>query len=785
MVAPDSLVIWVHLASALDKKPGAHRVITTAVQQASQMIEIQGAPFTSPPGDDDFRWTFATSMSGSEVQKTPRHDVSGMARITSDLAGPVATRSFSEVSTKTGSNAVRGGGKQSIFPPRDDSSSEDASTAVASSVGLKGGSAGANNDAEAPVLQIALAVNDSGETVSVLGSNLSRGANAPLEMGQPSTAAAVALAAPGTAPKQDGLGKLPVATATRDHKDEVFASNKEVVTATQATAIWSFTGVQVILPEWLETAPARSERQVPATASGSSQAGSRPGISAAISQENDLKKSQSEIVNSSTKTGSPDPETAVPSAIASLWQSDTGASTDIPDVNATGIVIQTGIVTQVDGESKIAVEREQSSTNGESKNVLFSLVGAPPSDLVSGPLANALPHESKSLFQASQSPSVSAVRGAPVKTTVMSATTGAAAPKSPDMVQLAGSVAQLGEASATTPSKIGGAVQASSVNVAGKVRGTGDQTTVVAASAGRDLTTAQVASNAGRPETSSRSPEAVTKDEKAKLASSEAEGTNASLPADVPTVLGGGSGGTTSSPAASLNGIAGRVVAGGEASMPIPVSLPQAMSHANGSFADTANAGTSSTVARTLSAVGIGTSPESAASSAPIAESHRMLLATPTALEVGVQSGTQGWLRIRAEVSEQGAVNASLAAGSSGGRELLHSQIPALNAFLHSEQMSVTTTVMDRGSLTGSGAAGSGGLGSQAGAGNSNGSLLAGGGAQSDGDQRESAQQVASGSASDVGKSYNARSGVSETEGMPSSRVPAPWESGRWLNVRV
>lgn len=780
MVAPDSLVIWVHLASALDKKPGAHRVITTAVQQASQMIEIQGAPFAGPPGDDDFRLTFATSMNGSEVQKTPRHDVSGMARAAADLAGSVATKSFSEVSTKSGSNAARGGGKLSIFPPQDDSSSEDASTAVASSVDLKGGSAGANNDAEAPMLQIALAANDSRETVSVLGSDLSRQTNASLEMGQPSTAAAVALAAPVTAPKQDGLGKLSPATATRDHKDEVFASNKEVATATQAATTWTFTGVQVILPECLETAAARSERQVPATASVSSQAGSRPRVSAAISPENDLKKSQSEIVNSSAKLASPDPETAVPSATAWLRQSDTGASTDIPDVNATGAV------TQVDGESKIAVEREQSSANGVSKNALLSLVGAPPSDLVSGPFANALPHESKPLLQAPQSPSVSAVRGAPpVKTTVMPATTGVAVPKSPNVVQLAGSIAQLGEASTTAPSKIGGPVQASSVNVAGKLRGTGDQTTVVAVSAGRDLATAQVTSNAARPEISSRSPEAVTKDEKAKLASSEAEGTNASLTVDVPTVLGGGSGGTTSSPAASLNGIAGRVVAGGEASMPIPVSLPQAMSHANGSFPDTANAGTSSTVARTLSAVGIGTSPESAASSAPIAESHRMLLATPTALEVGVQSGTQGWLRIRAEVSEQGAVNASLAAGSSGGRELLHSQIPALNAFLHSEQMSVTTTVMDRGSLTGSGAAGSGGLGSQAGAGNSNGSLLQGGGAQSDGDQRESAQQVPSGSASDVGKSYNARSGVSETEGMPSSRVPAPWESGRWLNVRV
>ena len=68
---------------------------------------------------------------------------------------------------------------------------------------------------------------------------------------------------------------------------------------------------------------------------------------------------------------------------------------------------------------------------------------------------------------------------------------------------------------------------------------------------------------------------------------------------------------------------------------------------------------------------------------------HRTLVATPTTLEVGVPDGTQGWLRIRAQVSDQGQVSASLAGGSSASQEMLHRELPALNAFLHNEQMPV------------------------------------------------------------------------------------------------
>lgn len=173
-----------------------------------------------------------------------------------------------------------------------------------------------------------------------------------------------------------------------------------------------------------------------------------------------------------------------------------------------------------------------------------------------------------------------------------------------------------------------------------------------------------------------------------------------------------------------------------------------------------------------------------------IGESHRTLLATPTALEVGVPSGTQGWLRIRAEVSGSGEVNASLSTASSAATETLHTQLPALNAFLHSEQIAATTTVLNReddraiypqldrttiasgNSSGGEGLSGSGGSPFQGGSHNN--------------DRQASDRLPSNGkpltlnaSASDSpGLSLGA--GVSATDGIGNNK-----ESGRWLNVRV
>jgi len=72
-----------------------------------------------------------------------------------------------------------------------------------------------------------------------------------------------------------------------------------------------------------------------------------------------------------------------------------------------------------------------------------------------------------------------------------------------------------------------------------------------------------------------------------------------------------------------------------------------------------------------------------------------MLLATPTELEVGIQDGTHGWLKVRAEMAEgRGVVNASVSAASSAGQEMLHRELPALTAYLLEEKVSVNAVIV-------------------------------------------------------------------------------------------
>ena len=172
---------------------------------------------------------------------------------------------------------------------------------------------------------------------------------------------------------------------------------------------------------------------------------------------------------------------------------------------------------------------------------------------------------------------------------------------------------------------------------------------------------------------------------------------------------------------------------------------------------------------------------------------HRALLATPTTLEVGVPDGTQGWLKIRAEVGDQGQVNASLAAGSSAGQEMLHRELPALNAYLHSEQMRVTATVSER-SFAASGGfesnmSNDAGTGSQA-----NGGLTHGG---AGGQQGEAAQAHVTlgqdrGREGDAAPTYDASAGLSGTNVANSAlgnraltNMDLEGSSGQWLNVRA
>jgi hypothetical protein len=72
----------------------------------------------------------------------------------------------------------------------------------------------------------------------------------------------------------------------------------------------------------------------------------------------------------------------------------------------------------------------------------------------------------------------------------------------------------------------------------------------------------------------------------------------------------------------------------------------------------------------------------------------RMLTATPTALEVGIQNGTHGWLKVRAEMVDGGVVNASVSAASSAGQEMLHRELPAMTAYLQEEKVAVNAIVV-------------------------------------------------------------------------------------------
>jgi hypothetical protein len=68
---------------------------------------------------------------------------------------------------------------------------------------------------------------------------------------------------------------------------------------------------------------------------------------------------------------------------------------------------------------------------------------------------------------------------------------------------------------------------------------------------------------------------------------------------------------------------------------------------------------------------------------------HAILNSSATSLEVGVASGTHGWLKIRAEMAGNGEVNASLTGSSPVAANRLRGDLPALNSYLQSEKVQV------------------------------------------------------------------------------------------------
>lgn len=150
----------------------------------------------------------------------------------------------------------------------------------------------------------------------------------------------------------------------------------------------------------------------------------------------------------------------------------------------------------------------------------------------------------------------------------------------------------------------------------------------------------------------------------------------------------------------------------------------------------------------------------------------RMLTATPTALEVGVQSGVHGWLKVRAEMTEGGVVNASVSATSTTGQQMLHSELPALTAFLQTEKVAVHSIAVhptppeSRGGTTGMDG-GSGGQTQQ-------------GGNDEARQQKEVARTTFDGA--DEAMSYERLNGADDDGASPLATYVG---GGSWLSVRA
>ena len=76
---------------------------------------------------------------------------------------------------------------------------------------------------------------------------------------------------------------------------------------------------------------------------------------------------------------------------------------------------------------------------------------------------------------------------------------------------------------------------------------------------------------------------------------------------------------------------------------------------------------------------------------------HTTLVSTPHVLEVGVASGTNGWLKVRAETDGTGGVAASVVTTTAIAADAMHKELPALSAYLHSESVGVSSLAVHQG----------------------------------------------------------------------------------------
>jgi len=153
----------------------------------------------------------------------------------------------------------------------------------------------------------------------------------------------------------------------------------------------------------------------------------------------------------------------------------------------------------------------------------------------------------------------------------------------------------------------------------------------------------------------------------------------------------------------------------------------------------------------------------------------RTLSATPTALEVGIPDGTHGWLKVRAEMTDGGVVNASVSAASSASQEMLHRELPSLTAYLQMEKVAVNSVIVHPTAGTGTDSLGySAGTGGGASGQTPQGSNEGGG-------QRQSSVNAATEATEDV-SSYRELRGVGEDGALPLTVYEG---GGSWLSVRA
>jgi hypothetical protein len=149
------------------------------------------------------------------------------------------------------------------------------------------------------------------------------------------------------------------------------------------------------------------------------------------------------------------------------------------------------------------------------------------------------------------------------------------------------------------------------------------------------------------------------------------------------------------------------------------------------------------------------------------------LTATPTALEVGIQDGTHGWLRVRAEMTNGGSVNASVSVTSPATQEMLHRELPSLTAYLQEEKVAVNTVVVHspvQSAVEQRSFAGADG---------------AGGEAAQRGNEREERRQYASktvSGGSDEARAHGRLAGFEEDGSLQHGTYSA---GGSWLSVRA